>query len=108
MLKQLLDNAIEALPRKGAREIEVTLETADDRVSLSVTDTGGGIPEPLRLKVFEPFFSVGKPKRAGSGMGLSLAQDVVSEHGGTIFVDPSHFDGCRMIVEIPFKRPSDR
>ena len=103
MFKQLLDNAIEALSSSGAREIRVaTTITDNEKLVLTVADSGPGIADHLRLKVFEPFFTT-KQKTAGAGMGLSLAQDVVMEHAGTIAVDSSYAAGCKIVVSLPFK-----
>ncbi len=107
MVKQLLDNAIEAITGGGtqAREIYLQTDTEDGWVSFSICDSGPGIPEGLRLKVFEPFFSTKEQGRGRhTGMGLSLVQEVVNQHAGTIEIDPDYSDGCRVQIRLPVER----
>lgn len=107
MVKQLLDNAIEAITESDASKREIVLQTdnEDGWVSFSICDSGPGIPEALRLKVFEPFFSTREQGRGRhTGMGLSLAQEVVNQHAGTIEIDPDYSDGCRVQIRFPVER----
>ncbi len=107
MVKQLLDNAIEAITGGAtqAREIILQTDAEDGWVSLSIYDSGPGIQEGLRLKVFEPFFSTKEQGRGGhTGMGLSLVQEVVNQHAGTIEIDPDYSDGCRVQIRFPVER----
>lgn len=107
MVKQLLDNAIEAITESDAIKREIVLQTdnEDGWVSFSICDSGPGIPEALRLKVFEPFFSTREQGRGRhTGMGLSLAQEVVNQHAGTIEIDPDYSDGCRVQIRFPVER----
>lgn len=103
MLKQLVDNAVQAMvgARSTERELRIVTEVAPDGVLLKVEDTGPGIPEALRTKVFEPFFTTQRPSSRNAGMGLSLAQEVVTRHGGWLRVDPSYTRGCRFEVFFP-------
>ncbi len=107
MIKQLLDNAIEAIVNSDSpdREIRIVTEDDEDWVRLAICDSADGIPEALRIKVFEPFFSTresGKGQHAG--MGLTLAQEVVNQHAGTIEIDPEYNQGCCMHVRLPVVR----
>ncbi|MGM0594430.1 MAG: nitrogen fixation negative regulator NifL [Pseudomonadota bacterium] len=104
MIKHLLDNAIEAIVAGDCRRREITIETAneDKWVSVTLIDSGGGIPEPLRIKVFEPFFSTKTGGDAShAGMGLTLAQDVINRHAGTLEIDAHFHHGCRINVRLP-------
>jgi nitrogen fixation negative regulator NifL len=104
MVKQLLDNAIDAISESdsGRRDILLKTSAEDGWVCFSICDSGQGIPEALRLKVFEPFFSTRAPGRVRhTGMGLSLAQEVVNQHSGTIEIDPDFNDGCCVQVRFP-------
>lgn len=108
MLKQLVDNAIDAMSQRTikCRELRISTQVEKAVVRIDVSDTGGGIPEVLLFKVFEPFFST-KPLHKGCrGMGLPMVQEIVTEHAGTVFIDSSYRDGCRMIVELPFCVPT--
>lgn len=107
MVKQLLDNAIEAISASDASRREILLQTSTDEgwVCFSISDSGPGIPEALRLKVFEPFFSTRAPGGGRhTGMGLSLVQEVVNRHAGTIEIDPDHSDGCRVQIRFPVEK----
>lgn len=107
MVKQLLDNSIEAITGGGtqAREIYLQTDTEEGWVGFSICDSGPGIPEGLRLKVFEPFFSTKEQGRGHhTGMGLSLVQEVVNQHAGTIEIDPDFTDGCRVQIRFPVER----
>jgi len=103
MFKQLIDNALSAMVRGRAtvRELRVITEVTGEGVRVLVEDTGPGVPEELRHKIFEPFFSTSRPAGRNAGMGLALAQEVVARHSGSIRVDPSCRDGCRFEVFFP-------
>jgi CheY-like chemotaxis protein len=71
------------------------------RILVDVTDTGPGIPEPLRHRIFEPFFSTKRPTGSGgTGIGLSFSQGIVEAHGGTIAVEPSK-RGAHFRIALP-------
>ena len=106
LFRVLVANAVEAMNVRGWRERGLTIITAPHgtQVEVELTDTGPGIPQALRLKVFEPFFST-KPGRSGArGVGLSLAQEIVSRHRGILEVDAHHEGGCRLRVSFPRAR----
>ena len=77
----LVKNAFDAMPRGGT--LTVTTRHDHDHVDVDVEDTGAGIPEEIRPRIFEPFFST-KPIHQGSGLGLIIAKEVVERSGGTI------------------------
>lgn len=107
MVKQLLDNAIDAISDSDAGLREIVLQTSSEEgwVCFSITDSGPGIPETMRLKVFEPFFSTrGGSEGHHTGMGLSLVQEVINQHAGTIEIDPDYADGCRVQIRFPVAR----
>ena len=103
MFKQLIDNALAAMvnARSPQRELRVITEVADDGVRVLVEDTGPGIAEEFRHKIFEPFYRIGRPGGRHAGMGLALVQEVVSRHSGLIRVDPAYGEGCRFEVFFP-------
>lgn len=107
MVKQLLDNAIEAIVASDTDRREILLRTSDEDgwVCFAISDSGPGIPESLRYKVFEPFFSTKEQSRGRhTGVGLSLVQEVVNQHAGTIEIDPDFRDGCRVHLRFPVER----
>lgn len=105
MIKQLVDNAIDAMTQNRVSSRELLIRTTVENqqvVRLEITDTGPGIPQASVLKVFEPFYSTKPPRKAGHGMGLAMVQEIVTEHAGTVYVDTKYQEGCRIIVELPF------
>ncbi|MDR2688833.1 MAG: nitrogen fixation negative regulator NifL [Azoarcus sp.] len=103
LFRQLVTNAVEAMNGRGRVERNLMLTTGchGDHVYVSVADSGPGVPEELRLKVFEPFFSTKHTRAAGRGVGLSLAQEIVSRHRGMLEIDPGYTNGCRMVASFP-------
>ena len=103
MLAQIVDNAIDAMSKKGVerRELYIVTKLVSGSIVIEISDTGNGIADELRLKVFEPFFTTKPAGRKRTGMGLSMVQDIVNEHAGTIEIDSKYIDGCRFIVRLP-------
>jgi len=106
LFKQLVDNAIDAMAglRSGMRELRLRTESVGESLTVTIEDTGPGIPEALRLKVFEPFFTTKGAAGRRAGMGLPLVQEMVNEHAGTIGIDPTYTEGCRFRVQFPLRR----
>ncbi len=105
LFKQLVDNAVEAMAGSGSarRELNIVARVEGGDMVVTISDTGPGIPEENRTRVFEPFFST-KPhtnQGAGYGMGLTIVQEIVAEHLGTVHVDPLYQEGCRVCVHLP-------
>jgi signal transduction histidine kinase len=69
-------------------------------VWFEVRDTGPGVPEELRERIFEPFVTT-REGRGGTGLGLAITRDIVVAHGGTIRALPSEAGGTAMRVEVP-------
>ncbi len=92
LLLNLINNAAQAMePGEGEKRIEVSSRGEGDRIVLSVADSGPGVSDPLREKIFTP----------GAGLGLSISRRIVSEHGGTIEVGTSRFGGAEFLVSLP-------
>jgi len=100
VLLNLVNNALDAMPKGGQLSIQTTLK--DDKVLVFVSDTGVGIPEEIREKIFEPFFSTKGEK--GNGLGLSIAADIIAKHKGKIYVDSIPRKGSIFMVELPAVR----
>jgi protein-histidine pros-kinase len=109
LFRQLVANAVEAMNTRGwvERNLMLTTESRGGHVHVVVIDSGPGIPESLRLKVFEPFFSTKHTRAAGRGVGLSLAQEIVSRHRGMLEIDTAHAGGCRLVASFPALSFSD-
>ncbi|MEO8900067.1 MAG: ATP-binding protein [Polyangiaceae bacterium] len=90
----------DAKPELGGR-IRVTSSVMDGVVAITVSDNGGGIPEPIQHKVFDPFFTT-KPVGKGTGQGLSLARSIVVDaHGGTLSFETASQCGTTFKICIP-------
>lgn len=98
VLINLLDNAVEALDRKGQITLETQYASSEGLVRVTVADDGPGIPPEEREKLFMPYYST---KRRGSGLGLAIVRRIVAEHGGSIDVGDNAPRGTRFTIELP-------
>ena len=99
VLLNLFQNALQALPdEKGT----ITAETGEEREGcfFRVTDTGTGMDEQTRARIFEPLFTT-KPPGVGTGLGLSIAYRIIEDHGGKIHVESDPGKGSAFTVVIP-------
>jgi CheY-like chemotaxis protein len=101
VLTSLIQNAVEALPRGG--EIRIATRPREDAVEVSVADTGVGMSDSVRRRIFEPFFSTKGPN--GTGLGLAMVHGIVSRHRGEILVDTAEGAGSTFTVRLPVGRP---
>ncbi|MBP1712267.1 MAG: ammonium transporter [Deltaproteobacteria bacterium] len=106
VLLNLILNALQALPQGGKIRIQTSLQASgkggkeNRAVEIRVQDTGEGIPAEIQSKIFEPFFST---KEEGIGLGLSVAQRIVDEHGGKIRVESAEGAGTLFSITLPLK-----
>ncbi|MFZ9388315.1 MAG: ATP-binding protein [Chitinophagaceae bacterium] len=107
VILNLINNAFYAVAdkKKTAGEgynpmITVTTRNLKDKVEIEVKDNGNGIPEEIREKIFQPFFTT-KPSGQGTGLGLSLSYDIVRAHGGDLKVESGEGEGAAFILTIP-------
>ncbi len=108
VLVNLLSNAVKFTPDNG--QIQVDAEETGDRVSITVTDNGIGIPPEEQQAIFDKFHQVSettKGVREGTGLGLAITKHLVEEHGGTISVDSAPGKGSRFTFTIPFRPSAD-
>jgi two-component system nitrogen regulation sensor histidine kinase NtrY len=94
----LVDNAIEAMERRGRIVLETQLDAANNLIRVIVADDGPGIPAAEREKLFLPYYST---KRRGSGLGLAIVRRIIAEHGGSIEVGDNAPRGTRFTIELP-------
>lgn len=94
----VIDNAIEAMDRRGRIVVETQHDEPNHLVRIVVADNGPGIPPGEREKLFLPYYST---KRRGSGLGLAIVRRIVAEHGGTIDAGDNAPHGTRFTIEIP-------
>jgi len=98
VLINLLDNAVTVLGDQGAITVTLSYDPSSRRARLEVADDGPGIPDEVKLRIFEPYFST---RKSGTGLGLAIAHTIVSEHGGTIRVYDNAPIGAVFAVELP-------
>jgi CheY-like chemotaxis protein len=98
MFTNLILNALDAMPEGGALSI-ATSDEGDERVVMTVADTGIGMPENVRKRIFEPFFST--KGEAGSGLGLAMTYSIVTRHGGDIRVESQPGRGTTFTMFLP-------
>ncbi len=104
MFKQLVDNALEAMDERNRerRELRVaTAQSSSQQIEVAIEDTGPGVAEELRLKIFEPFFTTKGKAGKRAGMGLPMVQEVVNAHAGTVAIEGTEGEGCRVVVQLP-------
>lgn len=106
LIKALVDNAIEAISAKGWSQRLLAIHSRADvqGIEIQVSDSGPGIDADLRLKAFEPFFSTKKTQGNHLGTGLSSAQQVAVDHGGSIELNNTPQGGCVATVLLPLRR----
>ncbi len=92
----LIKNSSDAMP--GGGTIFVNLTSQQDRVKILYGDTGPGIPDDLRDKIFQPFFTT---REKGTGLGLAIIKNLIAENGGSIRYVPSEEAGARFEIVLP-------
>jgi hypothetical protein len=99
-LANLVDNAAEAIQRSLVREIQISTSLLDNRemVEITVADSGHGVTQELKEKLFLPYFST---KKRGTGLGLAIVSRIVEDHHGTIRVQENKPVGAMFIIELP-------
>jgi signal transduction histidine kinase/streptogramin lyase len=106
VLLNLINNAFQSLSADNGERItdngKVTLTTKNqgDKIEITISDNGPGIPDDIKDKIFQPFFTT-KPTGEGTGLGLSLSYDIVKAHGGEIKVETEKSKGTDFIIMLP-------
>ena len=96
----IIINAFQSMENSGELKIILSISGLDNFLTIQISDTGHGIKNEILSQIFEPFFST---KENGSGLGLSIAQRIIEEHGGTITVKSFWRKGSSFFIKIPFK-----
>ena len=99
-LVNLIENAIDAVEEQenGEAVIDLRLRRDGDRLVLSITDNGPGIPRKNLDRLFEPYFTT---KAHGTGLGLPIVKKIILDHGGWMDLESRPSDGCRVTVSLP-------
>jgi len=99
-IANLVDNAAEAVQESAVKEIEIStaLVSGNDAVEISVADSGPGISQEDKERLFLPYFST---KKRGTGLGLAIVSRIIEDHQGSIRVEENDPAGARFIIELP-------
>jgi signal transduction histidine kinase len=81
--------------------VKVSTKNTGNSIEIKVEDNGNGMPEHIKEKVFQPFFTT-KPTGKGTGLGLSLSYDIVNAHGGELKVKSTEGEGTEFKIILPF------
>jgi signal transduction histidine kinase len=107
VLLNLINNAFYAVIEKSKTSsngylplVSLSTKNIGDKVEIVVRDNGNGIPDDIKEKIFQPFFTT-KPTGQGTGLGLSLSYDIVKGHGGTMEVSASAAVGAQFTITLP-------
>jgi two-component system nitrogen regulation sensor histidine kinase NtrY len=97
-LINLIENAIASIRTTGEIAITAVHHAEEKTVTLVVADTGAGIPEAAKSRIFEPDFTT---KKSGMGLGLAIVSTIISDHNGKITVEDNTPRGAKFIIELP-------
>jgi signal transduction histidine kinase len=108
VILNLINNAFYAVSAKALAmpggeftpTISVATKRSGNKIEIRVTDNGAGIPQKIKEKIFQPFFTT-KPTGQGTGLGLSLSYDIIKAHGGELKVETREGEGSTFIIQLP-------
>ena len=106
LIEQVILNLIQNAGRavrtvEGEKQVSVTSYSQDNLICFTVSDTGPGVPDELKEKIFDPFFTTSSD---GSGIGLSIAQRIVTDHNGSITLQDGPSNGAFFLVTLPIEK----
>ena len=109
VLLNLINNGFQAIHEKNNSsatdkeyqpKLNITTTLSGENAIIRIEDNGPGIPEDIKEKIFQPFFTT-KPTGQGTGLGLSLSYDIVKAHGGELKVESKEGEGTEFMISIP-------
>jgi signal transduction histidine kinase len=100
-LINILLNAVHSIPEVGTIRVSIAQEKGSENVRISIRDSGSGMDEETRQRMFEPFFST---KDRGTGLGMSITLGIVTAHKGRIDVDSFPGKGTEFIILLPIEK----
>ena len=100
VILNIINNAFQAVQNEKNPIISVSTKQLNEHIEIRITDNGPGIPDSIKDKIFQPFFTT-KPTGQGTGLGLSLAYDIVKAHGGKLKMDTKEGEGSEFIIQLP-------
>jgi len=102
VLLNLMRNAVEAMETSPERRLTLRLRSAGETVQIMVSDTGTGLSETVRARLFQPFVTT---KAEGLGVGLSICRNIVEAHGGNLTVTSTAGQGTTFLFSVPAHSP---
>jgi len=102
MLLNIITNAVDAMEDKGTLTIDIK-EIDDNLLLLSISDTGYGIKEQDKGRIFDPFYTT-KPIGKGTGLGLSISQAIVERMRGSIEIHSKENIGTKVLIKLPISK----
>ena len=106
VLLNMLINASQAITGEGKISISAAIDQLADEVIVTVRDTGSGIPDEIRDRLFDPFYTT-KEEGQGTGLGLSIAYGIIQKHNGRITVESSPGEGAAFHIHLPLSAKSN-
>ncbi len=103
VLLNLLNNAFDVVEKRSEKWVRIDVDEDDAHVNIGITDSGPGLSQEIREKLFLPFYTT-KSEQKGLGLGLSISQTIIEAHGGEITVD-QNCANTRFVVHVPKKQP---
>ena len=105
VILNLINNATEAMQdMKKGKKIEITSSIEKNCILITVSDSGPGVPLDMKDQLFDPFYST---KKDGTGIGLSISNRIVTDHGGSVDISKSRWGGAEFRIELPLKKGID-
>lgn len=102
VMLNLINNATEAMQEmKKGKKIEITSSIGTDCILITVSDSGPGVPLSMKDQLFDPFYST---KNNGTGIGLSISNRIITDHGGSMDIAESRWGGAEFRIELPIKK----
>ncbi len=96
----LILNAVEAMPGGGTLTLKTSLEKASHALQIMISDTGKGIEDEEKGKIFQPFFTT---KSKGTGLGLAITKRLIEQHGGSIIAEKNNPTGTTFRISFPLR-----
>jgi len=107
LFSELIKNSLDAAKESEPLLVKVTVEFEEREASrwvrIVLSDNGKGVPDEMKGKIFEDFFTYHPKGRPGQGLGLTYVRNAVEAHGGTIREEGRHGDGARFVMELPLR-----
>jgi PAS domain S-box-containing protein len=102
VILNLINNATEAMQdMKKGKTIEITSSLEKNCILMTVSDSGPGVPLDMKDQLFDPFYST---KNNGTGIGLSISNRIITDHGGSMDISKSRWGGAEFRIELPLKK----